>query len=704
MVEPMSGQIVEQVPKVEDFADALSCHLRAINPNKVFFVVGHHITEQEIVQWASGFQYTRFTGFSPNPKMEEVDVGVEVFRDNNCDILVAVGGGSAIDVAKAIKWKLVCDTEDGVNTENEIPKLIAAPTTAGTGSESTPFAVVYVDGVKNSLDEYFLLPDVALLCGELTLSVPVYHRKAAFMDALCQAVESMWAATATSDSRSIAVEALGELLTHGYQYIQSMSSGVMPGNDPSLKLTDQLAAAQGTLKGANLAGCAIAATRTTAPHAMSYGLTSEFGLAHGHAVALCWVPVCEAHVTHAYETPDFPQLRDALETVSNIFDLDGPHDLPMVFAGILQELGLDCPSISEDQAMMLASRVNAQRLSNNPVSFTAREITELYLRSTTVGSGSVRLPQAYEGKYGRVFEYEVNLDSIGKWALTHKKHWAKAEQIQEIAIEMLIDIDVVCRKLGIEYFLFEGALLGAIRHKGPIPWDDDIDVAFLREDYDRFVQEAPKFLGNEYVIDTYETNPKHWTISGKVIKKARTDYMHLRAEGLALANGVFVDLFALDNVLQERSRWEIMRGRYVAMLRSLLFHRSGYQMVPAKKLGFIKKTLSRFTPVLWLHRRIDKSIRKHSDQKTGYVANFGSMYKVELETFETTDLVPTKSSLYGGTQVRVPANPEKILKKVYGEYLDFPPYHERSGKHSFIERKEYFEHLTLLQSKQPWYW
>ena len=701
MTIPASGQVIEQVPRKGEFAEALKKHLESAEPNRILFVVGRHTTEQEIGQWASGFQYTRFTGFSPNPKMEEVDAGVEIFRDNNCDILVAVGGGSAIDVAKAIKWKLVCDTEDGVNTENEVPKLIAAPTTAGTGSESTPFAVVYVDGVKNSLDEHFLLPDVALLCGELIMSVPAYHRDAAFMDALCQAMEAVWSKASTAESESLAVGAIEELLTHGCWYVQSLTSEKSLENTPNLDSETQLAAAQGTLQGANRAGRAIAITRTTAPHAMSYGLTSEFGMAHGHAVALCWVPVCETHVQRAYGSSDYLGLRHALEVISAAFDIDEPQDLPSVVAGIINTLGFERPGITESTAQRLATCVNVQRLSNNPVGFTSQEISDLYLQVSVKNPG---LSEEAESPERRHKSLSKKQRSLGRWALTHKVGWKEAGRIQEQAMEILLDIDSACRKLGIEYFLFEGALLGAVRHQGPIPWDDDIDIAFLRKDYDLFVKNAPEILGEKYVVDTYETNVKHWTISGKVIKKSQEEFMHLRVEGLALANGVFVDLFALDNEPRAGSKLAILRGRYISGLRSLLFHRSGYQMTPSKRKGFLKKTLSRFTTVSWLHKRIDRAVRRFENKDTDYVANFGSLYKIEKETFRASDLVPTKTLKYGPLQVRVPANADRVLRQVYGDYEVMPPYWKRTSKHSFVARQDYGRRLAMLKAKQPWYW
>lgn len=195
-------------------------------------------------------------------------------------VVVAVGGGSAIDLAKSAR--LLRPTRRALRAglagdpralRGNPPDLLAVPTTAGSGSEVTPFATLYHNGGKVSLDVPDARPDHVLLDGRLVASCPPSVAAAAVLDALCHSVESTWSRHATASSRgyaAAATEALVRCVT------------------PRQPLTGHLDADQGEqrLLAATIAGLAIAQTRTTAAHAFSYWLTARRGTAHGFACAL----------------------------------------------------------------------------------------------------------------------------------------------------------------------------------------------------------------------------------------------------------------------------------------------------------------------------------------------------------------------------------------------------------------------------------
>ena len=211
-----------------------------------------------------------FSDFHANPDLADTKAGAALYMKANCDGLISVGGGSSIDTAKAIKARL--DTADeeaviGSKLEGRIQcPHIAIPGTAGTGSEATQTAVVYVNGRKVSLNHISLRPDGVILDASLLDSLPLYHKKSCALDALSQGIESYWSISSTDDSKVHAFLAIIGVLDNLKAYLAG---------DPH--------AAEEMLDASYQSGKAIQITRTTAAHAMSYMLTKKLGLAHGHA-------------------------------------------------------------------------------------------------------------------------------------------------------------------------------------------------------------------------------------------------------------------------------------------------------------------------------------------------------------------------------------------------------------------------------------
>jgi len=303
-----------------------------------------------------------FSDFSPNPRYDDIVKGVDLLRAENCDIIISVGGGSAIDTAKAIK--LFSGDPEGsehisaAHCFNPM-KHLAIPTTAGTGSESTRYAVIYYKGEKQSLTGDNLLPDYAALDASLLVTLPMGQKKATFLDALCQAIESMWSVNADETSVVYAENAIRMLCGSRAAY-----------------LAGDFAAAEDIAAGANLAGKAINLTQTTAAHAMSYKITSLFGVPHGAAVALCLPQVWQLNRDNTDRCND-SRGKEHLESVFSHLDallggLDG-------FMSIYSDMEMpSAPVCSEEQLEILVKSVNPVRLGNNPVTPTEEELREMY--------------------------------------------------------------------------------------------------------------------------------------------------------------------------------------------------------------------------------------------------------------------------------------------------------------------------------------
>jgi alcohol dehydrogenase class IV len=227
-----------------------------------------------------GAEVRCFAGVRPNPDVAQVREAVALAREFSPDAVLGIGGGSAMDVAKCVAVLAGCGgdprgylVEPGSIPERRTTMLVLVPTIAGSGSELTSFATVYVGRRKFSLDHPSAGADHILIDPDLAATVPTHTAAASALDALAQAVESAWAVAATPESRSMAVRALETLAP---VLDTATSRGMF--RDPGLRV--ELA------RGAALAGAAINESRTTAAHALSYALTAEHGIAHGAAVGL----------------------------------------------------------------------------------------------------------------------------------------------------------------------------------------------------------------------------------------------------------------------------------------------------------------------------------------------------------------------------------------------------------------------------------
>lgn len=292
-------------------------------------------------------QMTLFCGFHPNPTYESVLDGVQKFQSGHYDLIAGIGGGSAIDTAKCIRL-----------FSNSAVPLLAVPTTAGSGSEATRYAVIYRQGRKQSVTEERCIPDVVLLDPSGLKSLPSYHRKAAMLDALCHGIESFWSVHSTQESMVLSESAIRHILVSKDGYLKNQDTGNA-----------------GMLRAAHTAGEAINITQTTAGHALSYGLTSRYGIAHGHAVALCVAELWPYLLEHMNQCID-PRGSEHLSCVLRHLD----YITNSCFADILTDLQLNRPILQEGDLKYLMSHVNPERLKNNPVLLDEDAIRTLYCR------------------------------------------------------------------------------------------------------------------------------------------------------------------------------------------------------------------------------------------------------------------------------------------------------------------------------------
>ncbi len=324
-----------------------------------------------------GKRVRRVSDFETNPKADDVcRILSSVGKDDAYDAIIAVGGGSVLDVAKLLKafWSSahpVVGYLDGHEDlePNTIP-LIAIPSTAGSGSEATHFAVVYHGKEKFSVAHEAILPNLAVIIPSLLASLPQSVAAASGMDALCQGIESYWSIYSTSESQELAKEAISLAW-------KSLKRAVYDKDERSL---------HGIAQASYSAGRAINLTKTTAPHAVSYALTSFYGVQHGHAVGLL-VPEFLEYNNEVSKADCLDQrghewVKSQLLVISELLGCENVSSASQAIRDLLRELGLETDltklgiKTEADIDILVKNGFNPQRVNNNP-----RLVTEAGLRA-----------------------------------------------------------------------------------------------------------------------------------------------------------------------------------------------------------------------------------------------------------------------------------------------------------------------------------
>ncbi|HMS00476.1 MAG TPA: phosphonoacetaldehyde reductase [Anaerolineales bacterium] len=328
--------------------------------------------KQEIEQVFGDSGNIRFSVSTSLPEIQEVERGIEFLNKHTFDAVIAIGGGCVLDTAKLIRTFAHRDiktiTESSGHTSSESPRIpmIAIPTTAGSGAEATHFAVLYKNNTKYSIAHQNILPTVALIDANLTLSVPPNLAAASGLDALSQGIESYWSANSTEESRGFAKQSI-------QLAYEALVSAICENN-----LQAKINLSQAAL----LAGQAINISKTTAPHAVSYALTVTFGIPHGHAVALTLGEffalagaITDKDCNHPTGMGFVSHLLDELCNLLNVADPSaGRAAIKKLVSTLGLATNLSAVGIKESDFAHILKNINVERLENHPQKITAEMI------------------------------------------------------------------------------------------------------------------------------------------------------------------------------------------------------------------------------------------------------------------------------------------------------------------------------------------
>lgn len=256
------------------------------------------------------------------------------------------------------------------------------------------------------------------------------------------------------------------------------------------------------------------------------------------------------------------------------------------------------------------------------------------------------------------------------------------KKVQNIELEILTEIIRICEINNIEYYLDFGSLLGAVRHGGFIPWDDDIDISMRRNDYEKFLEVAPLQLKEGFSLQHFFTEKNTPTYWAKIVKDG-TLFTEKYMQSLDINQGIFVDIFPIDKV-PDSPNLQRKHLRKIHFLRNMYISKTVSQVCTEKnKIKRILYTIVRRISHLVLkpiskkvlYNILDYEIRKFNTTNSNTIAVLATHHSTHC----ITTVFPLKKMYFSGICVSVPNNVDQVLKREYGDYMKLPPEKDRIG-------------------------
>ena len=252
------------------------------------------------------------------------------------------------------------------------------------------------------------------------------------------------------------------------------------------------------------------------------------------------------------------------------------------------------------------------------------------------------------------------------------------ERLYLTLLELYDELKRICEVLNIDCFAVDGTLLGAIRHKGFIPWDDDMDFGMFREEYDVFFERAPKIVSDNFFIQTYKTD-KYWYKPYIKIRKKGTLAVEPGQMDLNINHGISIDIFPFDKINSKSSKRKKELLRFICYLR----------LRRPRNISFKYRLVSFLSLIIFPIRNQANQTLYRLATKNNNKEDVDSFFCVYNSFYATEYVYNINLFLRGGfviipfenTTIKIPANFDYILSHEYGDYMSFPSEEKRKPKH-----------------------
>ena len=264
--------------------------------------------------------------------------------------------------------------------------------------------------------------------------------------------------------------------------------------------------------------------------------------------------------------------------------------------------------------------------------------------------------------------------------------------LQNIELEILHDFQKLCNDHDIKYFAGGGTAIGAVRHKGFIPWDDDIDVNLLRSDYEKFLKYAEQEYSDKYILMNTEINPLYPLMSTRWMKKG-TKFKEESLKDLDIDLGIFLDIYCFDNVpddnklmeKQARKVWFLNKLMILKAVKKPVLYYTGFRARLVSLICLIGHYILNILPFSnkCIYNTIKKELVQYNHIETQRVAYYFDPTPY-TSIIKKSDIFPTYEEKFEDGNIQMAKHVEKYLSRRFGNYMELPPENKRHNHPPYI--------------------